>query len=80
MEVSDCAASLWYLQGPSVISQASTLFPGDVMCGLAALQGNLIFTLTVTELPRDWMGVKASSRFEQISAVIFVCVCVWSHC
>lgn len=44
------------------------------MCGLAAQQGNLIFTLTVTELPRDWMGVKASSRFEQISAVIFVCL------
>lgn len=31
--------------------------------------------LTVTELPRDWICVKSSSRFEQISAVIFVCSC-----
>lgn len=34
--------------------------------------------LTVRELPRDWIRIKSSSRFEQISAVIF-CVSVWSH-
>lgn len=35
----------------------------------------LQFMLTVTKLPRDWICVRASSRFEQISAVIFVCPC-----
>lgn len=33
----------------------------------------LRFMLAVTKLPGDWIRVNASSRFEQISAVIFVC-------
>lgn len=43
---------------------------GRPACQLASWLG---FVLTVTELSTDWICVKWSSRFQQISAVIFVC-------
>lgn len=43
-----------------------TLCPGNIRRGLAAPPAALmaaVCTLTVTELPRDWICVKSSSRF-----------------
>lgn len=78
VEESDCHTGLWYLQGPSVVAGQPGFHAAsrEHQARAGRPTGRLDdfgFMLAVTKLPGDWIRVNASSRFEQISAVIFVC-------